>query len=77
MYQYCLYKRQAEKEGMMRAVEILNKKDVEKRAREARKEKAREERRREKEGELEGRFEALKDKDGAGGGGGKPWWRIW
>lgn len=82
MYQYCLYQRQAEKEGMMRAVEILNKKDVEKKAREARKEKVREERRREKEVELDAQFAALNqarpaDSGPTGGGGGKAWWKVW
>ncbi|KAK4549164.1 hypothetical protein LTR36_007622 [Oleoguttula mirabilis] len=84
MYQYCLYQRQAEKEGMMRAVEILNKKDVEKKAREARKEKAREERRRGKDVELDAQFAALgkgKSADaasgGGDGGGGKAWWKVW
>lgn len=76
MYQYCHYKRQAEKEGMMRAVEILNKKEVEKKAREARKEKAREERRAKQEGEQDAKFAALKEAE-VGGGSSKPWWKIW
>ncbi|KAK5135149.1 hypothetical protein LTR08_005535 [Meristemomyces frigidus] len=78
MYQYCLYKRQAEKQGMMRAVEILNKKDIEKRAREARKEKVREERRKNKDVELDGQLAALGEKQSASGGGdGRPWWKVW
>lgn len=80
MYQYCHYKRQAEKEGMMRAVEILNRKDVEKKAREARREKMREERRANKETELDAQFAALneaKPSVGSQGGGGKPWWKVW
>ncbi|KAI7246703.1 hypothetical protein KC343_g4222 [Hortaea werneckii] len=79
MYQFCLYKRQAEKEGMMRAVEILNKKDTEKKAREARKEKAREERRAQKETELDAQFAALNEAkpNTVSHNGGKPWWKIW
>jgi len=64
----------------MRAVEILNKKDVEKRAREARKEKAREERRKEKEQELDAQFAALnqaKPDIVSKEEGGKPWWKVW
>ncbi|KAI6898454.1 hypothetical protein KC318_g7452 [Hortaea werneckii] len=79
MYQFCLYKRQAEKEGMMRAVEILNKKDTEKKAREARKEKAREERRAQKETELDAQFAALNEAkpNTVSQDGSKPWWKIW
>ncbi|KAK5125282.1 hypothetical protein LTR85_000958 [Meristemomyces frigidus] len=79
MYQYCLYQRQAEKEGMMRAVEILNKKDVEKKAREARKEKLRQERRKEKDVELDAQFAALNQAkpDTVPGGSGKAWWKVW
>lgn len=78
MYQYCLYKRQAEKEGMMRAVEILNKKDVEKQARAARKEKAREERRKGKDTELDAQLAALNQaKPDTGPSGGKAWWKVW
>ncbi|KAK4497136.1 hypothetical protein PRZ48_011586 [Zasmidium cellare] len=72
-YQYCLYKRQAEKEGMMRAIEILNKKDVEKKAREQRKESLRQERREAKEKEQDAQYAALKEKEN----GGKPWWKVW
>lgn len=77
MYQYCMYKRQAEKEGMLRAVEILNKKDVERKAREARKEKAREERRAAKDVEQDAQLAALKAKTDGGGGGERPWWKVW
>lgn len=63
----------------MRAVEILNKKDVEKRARESRKDKVREERREAKEKEQETHFAALREAkpDGGGGAGAKPWWKVW
>lgn len=84
-HQYCLYKRQAEKEGMMRAVEILQKKDLEKKAREVRKEKMREERRAAKEEELDGRFAAAAATTGqappsansSSSSGSKPWYKIW
>ena len=74
MYQYCLWRRQAEKEGMMRVVEIMNKKEVEKQAREQQKERAREERRQSKDKEQDAQLESLKV---AREGGGKPWWRVW
>lgn len=63
----------------MRAVEILNKKDTEKKAREARKEKAREERRAQKETELDAQFAALNEAkpNTVSQDGSKPWWKIW
>lgn len=76
MYQTCMYKRQAEKEGMMRAVEILNKKEMEKKAREQRKEAMREERRQAKEKEQDAQFAAL-NMAAPSGNNGKPWWKIW
>lgn len=76
MYQYCMYKRQAEKEGMMRAMEILNKKDAEKKAREQRKEQLREERRIAKEKEQDAQFAAL-NMAAPGQGSGKSWWKFW
>lgn len=80
MYQWCLYRRQAEKDGMMRAVEILNKKDLEKKAREQRKEAAKQERRKAKEEEQEVQFAALREaKDAKTDDGGikKPFWKFW
>ncbi|GAB7363318.1 hypothetical protein MBLNU230_g3599t1 [Neophaeotheca triangularis] len=77
MHQYCMYKRQAEKEGMMRAVEILNKKEADKKAREARREKAREERRAKQEGDQDAKFAALKGTEGGNGDSAKPWWKVW
>ena len=81
MYQYCFYKRHAEKEGMMRAVEIMNKTDLEKRARQARKEKVKEERRKNKDVELDGQLAALSEKKSASGAMGgvdaRPWWKVW
>ena len=75
-YQYCLWRRQQEKEGMMRAVEVLNKKEVEKKARERQREKAREERRKFKEEEQDEQFAKLREEQG---GGGKGWggWKFW
>ncbi|WPH04120.1 Hypothetical protein R9X50_00700500 [Acrodontium crateriforme] len=73
-YQYCYYKRHAEKEGMMRAVEILQKKDEQKRARELHREKMKEQRRELKEKEQDAQFAALHAKDGSSG---KPWWKVW
>lgn len=58
---------------MIRAIEILNKKDIEKKAREQRKESQRQERREAKEKEQDAQFAALKDKEA----GGKPWWKFW
>lgn len=58
----------------MRAVEILNKKEMEKQAREQRKEKMREERRQAKDKEQDAQIAALNAK---GDGGGKPWWKVW
>ncbi|CAK4033592.1 related to COX20 In the maturation and assembly of cytochrome oxidase involved [Lecanosticta acicola] len=73
MYQYCLHRRQAEKEGMTRAMEILNRKEVERKAREQRKEKMREERRAAKEEEQDEKLRQLKAKSE----GGKSWWKVW
>lgn len=74
MYQYCNHQRQREKEGMMRAVEILNKKDNEKRAREAR----REARRKAKDEEQDRQLAALKDAQALKQeGSGKSWWKPW
>lgn len=80
LYQYCQYRRTAEKEGMMRAVEILNKKEVEKKAREAYKESQRQKRREEKEHELNEQYAKLREEKDAktdGGGISKPWWKVW
>lgn len=78
MYQYCQYKRQMEKEGMTRAMEILSRKDMEKKAKEARREKVREERRKAKEQEQDTQFAALKEaQEAKNGGEGKSWWKPW
>lgn len=71
MYQWCGYTRQAEKDGMRRAVEILNRNQLEKKAREARKEKQKEERRQLKEQELEKQYSAAKEAKQ------RPWWKVW
>ncbi|KXS96960.1 hypothetical protein AC579_1487 [Pseudocercospora musae] len=72
LYQYCMYQRQAEKEGMMRAVEILNKKQAAKQAREERKAKLREERREAKDKELDVQYKAAGDTSE-----GKAWYKFW
>jgi cytochrome c oxidase assembly protein subunit 20 len=79
MYQYCQYKRQMEKAGMTRAMEILSKKDMEKKAREARKEKMREERRKAKDQDQDVQLAALAQAKDAkeGGNGGGSWWKPW
>ncbi|KAK3698021.1 hypothetical protein LTR37_017137 [Vermiconidia calcicola] len=75
MYQYCLYRRQAERDGMMRAVEILNKNQLEKKAREEAKARQKEERRKMKEEELNSQYAKLRESND--GGTGKPWWKVW
>ncbi|KAF2211144.1 hypothetical protein CERZMDRAFT_43950 [Cercospora zeae-maydis SCOH1-5] len=72
-YQYCLYKRQSEKEGMIRAMEILDKKRLEKQMREERKQKLREERRLAKDKELDAQYQAASNKQD----GGRPWYKFW
>ncbi|KAI4719213.1 hypothetical protein E4T48_04498 [Aureobasidium sp. EXF-10727] len=59
MYQYCQYKRLAEKEGMTRAMEIIDRKQVERKQKEARLERARELRRQKKEEEDAQKFADL------------------
>lgn len=73
LYNYCLYKRQAEKQGMIRAMQILDTKRLEKQAREERKAALREERRIAKEKELELQYQATSDKQG----GGRAWYKLW
>lgn len=57
----------------MRAVEILNKKEIEKKAREQRKETLRQERREAREKEQDAQYAALKERES----GGKPWYKVW
>ncbi|KAH0360744.1 hypothetical protein KCU65_g9205, partial [Aureobasidium melanogenum] len=59
MYQYCQHKRLAEKEGMTRAMEIIDRKQVERKQKEARLERARELRRQKKEEEDTQKFAEL------------------
>lgn len=74
MYQYCLRRRRLEKEGMTRAMEILNRKEVERQARNQRKEQLKEERRAQKDKEQDEKLAAMKkDADGSG----KAWWKVW
>lgn len=80
MYQVCQYSRAKERDGMMRAVEILNQKEEQKKAREAYKEKQREERRKLKDAELDQQYAKLRGSSGAGSdgaSGSKPWWKVW
>ncbi|KAK5173172.1 uncharacterized protein LTR77_003294 [Saxophila tyrrhenica] len=72
MYQYCLYKRQAERDGMIRAVEIMNKNQLEKQAREQAKERQKEERRKLKDQELEAHYAKLRDEEARN----RPWWKA-
>jgi cytochrome c oxidase assembly protein subunit 20 len=72
MYQYCQYRRQAEKAGMTRAVEILHKKELEKQARAQRKAKLIEERREAKDKEQDVALANLQAKSE-----GRPWWKVW
>lgn len=76
MYQYCNYQRQAEKEGMKRAMEIIDRKTLERRQKEARMERIREVRRQKKEEEDAETFARLKEekekKEDT-----KSWWKVW
>lgn len=72
LYQYCLMRRQAEKEGMTRVMEIMNKKQAEKQAREKRQAQLREERREAKDKELDAQYKAASDKAD-----GKAWYKFW
>ena len=81
MYQYCNFQRVAEKEGMKRAMEIIDRKQVERKQKEARMERARELRRQKKEEEQDEQFAKLaSEKGGATGQGsesGKAWYKVW
>lgn len=59
MYQYCQFQRVAEKEGMTRAMEIIDRKQIERKQKEARMERARELRRQKKEEEDAKKFGEL------------------
>jgi cytochrome c oxidase assembly protein subunit 20 len=56
-------------------MEILSKKDMEKKAREARREKMREDRRKAKDQEQDAQLAALAEAKEANGG--KSWWKPW
>ncbi|TKX24605.1 hypothetical protein C1H76_3214 [Elsinoe australis] len=75
MYQYCTYQRNAEREGMKRAMEIMDRKAIERKQKEARMERARELRRQKKEQEDQELFGKLREKESSQGG--KPWWKVW
>lgn len=77
MYQYCNYNRQAEKEGMKRAMEIIDRKTVERKQKEARLERIREVRRQKKEEEDHQTFAKLRtDREGPDSNG-KSSWKFW
>lgn len=73
MYQYCNFQRVAEKEGMKRAMEIIDRKAIERKQKEARMERVREVRRQKKEEEDRDTFANLQRKDGEG----KSSWKFW
>lgn len=73
MFQYCHYTRRAEKDGMMRAMQIMKQKDMEKVAKQQQKDKAKEERRRLKDEEQDAKLAAAQSKGDAG----RPWWKVW
>ncbi|KAF1352348.1 hypothetical protein BDV97DRAFT_292984 [Delphinella strobiligena] len=73
MYQYCQYQRLAEKEGMKRAIEIIDRKGLERKQKEARMERARELRRQRKEEEDNQAYAKLRGEDQQS----KPWYKVW
>ncbi|KAH0285499.1 hypothetical protein KCU62_g7466, partial [Aureobasidium sp. EXF-3399] len=80
MYQYCQYKRMAEKEGMTRAMEIIDRKQVERKQKEARLERARELRRQKKEQEDSQKFAELNAGNTTPGAAEQPKsssWKLW
>ncbi|KAI4751014.1 hypothetical protein E4T52_16438 [Aureobasidium sp. EXF-3400] len=80
MYQYCQYKRMAEKEGMTRAMEIIDRKQVERKQKEARLERARELRRQKKEQEDAQKFAELNSGNVTPGASAEPKsssWKLW
>lgn len=58
---------------MLRAIEVINRKEVERKAREARREQVREERRKAKDEEQDSQLAALKDTDAKS----KSSWKLW
>jgi cytochrome c oxidase assembly protein subunit 20 len=80
MYQYCQYKRLAEKEGMTRAMEIIDRKQVERKQKEARLDRARELRRQKKEEEDAQKFADLNSGNvtpGAAAESKSSSWKLW
>ena len=76
MYQYCQVQRQAEKEGMKRAIEIIDRKGLERKQKEARMERARELRRQKKEEEEQTTYAKLREEGGEASAS-KPWYKVW
>jgi len=80
MYQYCNFQRVAEKEGMKRAMEIMDRKQIDRKQKEARMERARELRRHKKEQEQDEHFANLRTESDAtrsNTSNGKSWWKVW
>ncbi|KAI5196386.1 hypothetical protein E4T42_08901 [Aureobasidium subglaciale] len=77
MYQYCQHKRLAEKEGMTRAMEIIDRKQVERKQKEARLERARELRRQKKEQEDNQKFADLNSGNVTPGEPKPSSWKLW
>jgi len=78
-YQYCTYQRDVERKGMKQAMEIIDRKAIERRQREERLERIREMRRKKKEEENEVVYEKLRnDKEEKNkGNSGRAWWKLW
>ena len=64
---------------MQRAMEIIDRKSIERKQKEARVERARELRRQKKEEEQDMHYTKLKEGSGksASNGGASPWWKVW
>ena len=77
VYQYCTYQRNTEREGMKRAMEIMDRKAIERKQKEARVERARELRRQKREVEDQERFAKARADVEGGAAGGKSWWKVW
>ena len=77
MYQYCQFQREAEKQGMKRAIEIIDRKQLERKQKEARMERARELRRQKKEEEDNKKFSELHENASEEQSPSKSWYKIW
>ncbi|KAF2155164.1 hypothetical protein K461DRAFT_292047 [Myriangium duriaei CBS 260.36] len=78
MYQYCTQQRKAEREGMKQAMEIIDRKSIERKQKEQRMERARELRRQKKEEEDQEAFAKLRvEKEQSPQAQQKSWWKVW